>query len=97
MHARIQVLADPLVSLDVPRWVRNLSSTDAGLVQIFETFNAVADKDADPDQNTVWMQERSGRKFKVLTLNPNMPHGILTSTDMTLRLIQPDEMLNQLT
>jgi hypothetical protein len=96
LHARLQVQSYPLINLDVPRWVANLNSTDAGLIPLLETFNAFADKDAKIEQTTVWIQELSHRKFKVLTLTPNMPGGVMTSWDMTMRLIQDDESLARL-
>lgn len=96
LHARLQVQKDPLLNLDVPRWVANLNSQDAGLIPLLETFNGFADYRAKIEQTSVVIHQQSKRKFKVLTLNPNMPHGILTSWDMTFRLIQDDEPLSNL-
>ena len=95
LHTRIQVAENPLIELDVPRWVRNLNSTDSGLVPLLETFNSFANKDVKADQYTLWMHQRSNRKFKVLSINPNIVYGTMTSWDMQLRMIQPDEALNQ--
>lgn len=96
LHARLQVQKDPLISLDVPRWVANLNSADAGLIPLLETFNGFADSRYKLEQTTIYIHQLSKRKFKTLTLTPNLPGGILTSWDLTLRLIQPDESLANL-
>lgn len=96
LHARVQVQEDPLIRLDVPRWVANLSSDDGGLIPILNTFNAYADARYKLEQVSVFVHSVSKRKFKTLSLNPNMPDGVLTSWDAELRLVQPDEPLNQL-
>jgi hypothetical protein len=93
---RIQVAEDPLIKMDVPRLVANIDSADAGLIPLLAQFNAFADFKTKIEKDTIFVHQRSKRKFKVLSLNPNMPDGILTSWDIQLRLIQPDEPLNRL-
>lgn len=96
LHARVQVQNDPMVSLDVPRWVSNLNADDAGVIPILNTFNAYADTRYKLEQTSLFVHSVSKKKFKTLSLNPNMPDGILTSYDAELRLVQPDESLNQI-
>jgi hypothetical protein len=82
--------------MDVPRFVSNIDSTDAGLIPLLAQFNAFANFKQKIEKDTIFVHQRSKRKFKVLSLNPNMPNGILTSWDLQLRLIQPDEPLNRI-
>lgn len=95
LNVRTQVLDDPLVRLDVPKWVTNLSATDAGLIPILDTFGGFANKDVKVEQITMWVHRDSKRKFKTLSITPWMPAGIMTSWDLQMRLIQPDESLNR--
>lgn len=93
---RIQVAQNPLINLDVPRFVSSLDSTDSGLIPLLNTFNAFADFKQKIERDTIFVHERSKKKFKVLSLNPNMPAGTLTSYDLQLRLVQNDESLNRI-
>lgn len=97
LQARLQVQKDPLIRLDVPRWVANLNSTDAGLIPLLETFNAYADARSRLEQSSLFVHVQSKRKFKTLTLNPNLVSGQLLSWDATMRLIQLDEPLHNIT
>lgn len=96
LYVRLQVQDDPQISLDVPRWVTSLSGNDAGMVPLLNVFNAYADAGYKLQQTSILLHVDSKRKFKVLSLNPNAPMGILTSWDMELRLIQPDEPQNSI-
>jgi hypothetical protein len=96
LNVRIQVVEDPLISLDVPRWVTNLTGTDAGLIPILNTFQGYANADAKLEQYSLYVHYDSKRKFRTLGLNPNMPGGVLTSWDIDLALIQPDDPQNRI-
>lgn len=95
LNIRVQVLNDPLIRLDVPKWVTNLSATDAGLIPVLDTFGGFANKDVKVEQITLWIHRDSKRKFKTLSITPWMPAGVMTSWDLQMRLIQPDESLNR--
>lgn len=95
LNVRTQVLDDPLIKLDVPKWVTNLTATDAGLIPILDTFGGFANKDVKVEQITLWIHRDSKRKFKTLSITPWMPAGVMTSWDLQMRLVQPDESLNR--
>lgn len=95
LNIRVQVLNEPLVKLDVPKWVTNLSATDSGLIPILDTFGAFASKDVKVEQITMWIHRESKRKFKTLSITPWMPAGVMTAWDLQMRLVQPDESLNR--
>jgi hypothetical protein len=96
LNVRIQAVEDPLMSLDVPRWVTNLNGADSGLIPILNTFQGYADASAKLEQTSLYVHYASGRKFRTLGLNPNMPGGVLTSWDIDLALVQPDDPQNRI-
>lgn len=93
---RVQIAEDPLIRMDVPRFVSNLDATDSGLIPLLNVFNAFANFKTKIEKDTIFIHLRSKRKFKVLSTNPNLPNGTLTSWDVQLRMIQPDESLNRI-
>lgn len=96
LNIRIQAVEDPLISLDVPRWVTNLNGTDVGLIPILNTFQGYANADAKLEQTSLYVHYESKRKFRTLGLNPNMPGGVMTSWDIDLALVQPDDPQNRI-
>lgn len=93
---RVQISEDPLIKMDVPRFVSSLESTDSGLIPLLNTFNAFANFKQKIERDTIFIHQRSKRKFKVLNTNINAPTGKTTSWDLQLRLVQSDESLNRL-
>ena len=96
LNVRVQAVEDPLIVLDVPRWVTNLNGSDAGLIPILSTFMGYADASAKLEQTSLYVHYASKRKFRTLGLNPNMPGGVLTSWDVDMALVQPDEPQNRI-
>lgn len=96
LNVRIQAVDNPLISLDVPRWVHNLNGSDSGLIPILNTFMGYADSTAKLEQTSLYVHYTSKRKLRTLGLNPNIPGGVLTSWDIDLALIQPDDPQNRI-
>jgi hypothetical protein len=93
---RVQVAENPLIKMDVPRFVSALDSSDAGIVPILNTFNAFANYKQVIEIDTIFVHERSYRKFKTLNSNINAPVGKVLSWDIQLRLLQNDEALSRI-
>ena len=90
---RVQIAENPLINLDVPRFVSSLDASDSGLIPLLNSFNIFANFKQKIEKDTIFVHLRSKKKFKILSSNPNLPNGTLTSWDCTVRMIQPDESL----
>lgn len=82
--------------VDIPRVQESLTLEELGIYQSFSDQTFWLDNTLKNVSNEDWMYNTlDGTKWKIKTVSDNKPLGILTSWDLTARLIMPSEGYHQ--
>ncbi len=96
IRVRVQTLANDIVRADVPRTVQSNRSSEYGFFEDFQTRTfALDDTLRSITTEDFFEQVNTGRRWKLDSVNPNAPGGILTSWDCEAQLVQSSDRFSK--